>query len=409
MRTRTVILIILVLVVGAATLLLVLDRMSDGGILAGFRPSQAVVVETPVEPVESSPEPGLPAPSATRALVLETVVVAKVDLPIGERIRSELIEVDMRPADNIALQGNYTFSDSSELVGQIVVVPISKGQEILRPMVTGDPTAIGSSGSDLALFVDVGRVAVAFPIDKFAGLAYALRPGDLIDAMMTLRVVEIDPEFNTALPNNTERVIESELIAGRAFLFPPSTQGRLEFVTEINQVVEIVPSDIFIEGQDFEAGTPIPKRVTQLTIQQAEVLWVGTWRDPREFEKAAEEERALAEAAAEGAAETAEGAEVAGVEPTPVPERFEDKPDVIILSMLAQDALALKWALERGVDIDLALRAQGDRTVFVTTGVSLPEIVSQGGLALPEPADFDLHPRIEEVPVPSLPPNPPIN
>lgn len=409
MRTRTVILIILVLVAGSATALLIIDRNSDGGILAGFRSSEAEVVETPTEPAESAPEPGLPAPSVAQVMTLETVVVAKVDLPIGERIRSELIEAEMRPTDNIALQGNYTFSDPSELVGQIAVVPISEGQEILRPMVTADPTAIGASGSDLSLFVDVGRVAVAFPIDKFSGLAYSLRPGDLIDAMMTLRVVEIDPEFNTALPNKTERVIDSELIAGRAFLFPPSTQGRLEFVTEINQVVEIVPSDVYIEGQDFEAGTPIPKRVTQLTIQQAEVLWVGTWRDPREFEKAAQEEQALAQAAIEGSGEVAEGEAVAVAEPTPVPERFEDKPDVIILSMLAQDALALKWALERGIDIDLALRAQGDRTVFVTTGVSLPEIVSQGGLALPEPADFDLHPRIEDVPIPSLPPNPPIN
>jgi Flp pilus assembly protein CpaB len=409
MRARTLILIILVLVVGIATAVLVIDRMSDGGILEGILPGRAEVVTAPEEPVEGAPEPGLPAPSATRALSLATVLVARVDLPIGERIRDNLIDVEMRPSDNIALQGNYTFSDPNELVGQITVVPISKGQEILRPMVTSDPTAIAASGSDLALFVDVGRVAVAFPIDKFAGVAYSLRPGDMVDAMMTLRVVEIDPEFNTALPNATERVIETELIAGRAFLFPPSTQGRLEFVTEINQVVEIVPSDIFIEGQDFEAGTPIPKRVTQLTIQQAEVLWVGTWRDPREFEKAAREEQALAEAAAAEGGAVAEGAEGAGLEPTPVSGRSENKPDVIILSMLGQDALALKWALERGIDIDLALRAQGDRTVFVTTGVSLPEIISQGGLAIPEPADFDLHPRIEDVTIPNLPPNPPIN
>lgn len=411
MRPRTLILIILVLVVGAAAVVLVvINQGGSGGLLDNLLPGSNSVVDTSSDSAEGDAEPGIAVPLATPALRLESVVVAKIDLPIGERIRADLVQMEERPDDNIALQGAYTFADVETVIGRIARVPISKGQAILRPMVDFNPTTVAPSGSDLALYVDPGKVAVSFPIDKFAGIAYALRPGDLVDALMTVRVVEVDPEFNTALPNATERVIETELIAGRAFLFPPTTQGRLEFITEIQQVVEFVPSDIFIEGQDFEPGTPIPKRVTQLTIQQAEVLWVGTWRDPREFEKAAEAQQALLEAQGAEGAESAgapEGGEGVVDEEATEGERFETKPDVIILSMLSQDALALKWALERGIDIDLALRSQGDRTVFVTTGVTLPQIVDQGGLALPEPTDFDLHPRIEDAEIPSLPPNPP--
>jgi hypothetical protein len=219
---------------------------------------------------------------------------------------------------------------------------------------------------------------------------------------MTTRIVEVDPEFRTALPNDTRRVIESDLLAGRQFLFPKTVQGRLEVIPEINQVAEIVPSAVSLESQDFEPGTPIPKRSTQLTIQQAEVLWVGTWQDPRQLER----EQAQAREAAQAAAETEEGPLPT---PTPLPERFEPRPDVLILSMTAQDALALKWSLERGVDIDLALRAQGDTSAFVTTSVSLPQIVDQGGLAVPEESDFDLHPRPEDIPRPMLPPEPPQN
>ena len=40
---------------------------------------------------------------------------------------------------------------------------------------------------------------------------------------------------------------------------------------------------IISQGQDFGPGTPIPKRVTQLTIQQVEVLWVGTWKTQEEI------------------------------------------------------------------------------------------------------------------------------
>jgi hypothetical protein len=79
----------------------------------------------------------------------------------------------------------------------------------------------------------------------------------------------------------------------------------------------------------------------------------------------------------------------------------------VILSLPAQEALALKWALERGVQIDLALRAQGDETVFETVSISLPQIVEQGDLRVPEPSDFDLHPRADQVPPPSVPAQPP--
>ena len=93
--------------------------------------------------------------------------------------------------------------------------------------------------------------------------------------------------------------------------------------------------------------------------------------------------------------------------PTPTPgpenERPEAQPDVVILSLTSQDALTLKWALDTGIDIDLVLRAQGDNSLFVTTGVSLPQIVEQGVLTIPEPAEVGLEPRVDQVPTPGVP------
>jgi len=93
--------------------------------------------------------------------------------------------------------------------------------------------------------------------------------------------------------------------------------------------------------------------------------------------------------------------------PTPIPERVEKRPDVVILSLPVQDALALKWARDVGINMNLVLRAQGDRTVFVTTSVTLPQIVEQGGLTIPEVGTVGLEPRADEVSPPSLPPKPP--
>jgi Flp pilus assembly protein CpaB len=428
MRPRTFILIIAVLLVFALAVVLVIANNSDGGLFARLSGGQAATEETgqPLngtvsEDGQGGEEPGIPAPEPTAAPGFQRVVVTTIDIPIGTRITEDLVEVIKRPDTNIALQGGYTIESPEEVIGKIARFDIAKGQEILRDMLAINSTDMGDLGSDLALYVDQGEVAIAFPINQLSGLAFAMRPGDKVDLLMTLRLVAIDPEFRTALPNFVQRVIEPELREGGQFLIEDVTpQGRLEFIEEVGQVAEIIPSSIYIEGQDFEPGSPIPKRVTQLTIQQADVLWVGTWKSQEEIlaAEAAEAPQTspdLAATAAESEAETTEeqmadanciSVFTGAVIPCPVIRRATT-PDVVILGMTSQDALALKYALERGIDIDLALRSQGDESNFVTASVSLPQIIEQGGLAVPPPADFDLHPRPEDVDVPFLPARPP--
>lgn len=394
MRLRTFILLILVLILVGALALVLLGNAGTGPLAGFFNDGEGdTVTEQPGE--EDTSEPLLPPPTATPGL--ENVVVAKVNIPVGTMLTDDLLEVQRWPRTNIALQGGYTFTDTTRLVGRIAKVDVSRGQSLLSPMIALNPTDIASFGSDLALYVPFGEVAVAFPVDRFNAAALAMRPGDSVDVMMTLRIVDIDPQFGTVLPNQIERVIQSALLNGEAFLFPPITNGRLEFIPEINQVAAIFPSEIGLSGQDFTTGLPIPKRVTQLTIQQAKVLYVGTWVDPREQEQ----QQIAAQAAAQG------GADGAAPTPTPIPSRLETTPDVVILSMSSQDALALNWAMIRGVTINLVLRSPGDQTVFVTTSVSLPQIIDQGGLAIPEQSNFDLHPSMEDVSLPALPPENP--
>lgn len=368
-------------------------------------------------------EPGVPPPSPTPSLQL--VVITKARIPVGTRLTEELLTTQQRPSSNIALQGGYTFSDVADVVGTITRVEIPRGEAVLKPMVALDAVSLASLGSDLALYVDRGEVAVAFPITRFSGAALALRPGDHVDVLMSIGAIAIDTEFRTALQNNSERIDDISLLAGTAFLLSKTAQGRLELVPEVNQVAEIVPLPYHATGGVPDEPVPqIPKRVTQLTIQQAEVLWLGTWVDRAQLEKAeppvptvdpnsgiglgggdsasAESTPSAPDASANTSASTGPG----GPTPTPLPQRFVDNPDVVVLSMSAQDALALKWALERGVDIDLALRAQGDLSQFVTTSVSLPQIVEQGGVLIPEVLDFDLAVHPNDVTPPSIPPQP---
>jgi Flp pilus assembly protein CpaB len=425
MRPRTFILLIAVLLVGALAVVLVIANGSGDGLLAGLL-GGTDTPEATTEPIEGESgeggeESGIPAPEPepTPAPGYKNVVVTKVDIPVGTRITAGLIEVEKRPDTNIALQGGYTIEDPSTIIGQIARFDIAKGQEILRDMLAINATDMGDMGSDLSLYIDDTDVAIAFPINQLSGLAYAMRPGDMVDVLMTLRLVAIDPEFRTALPNLVQRLIEPELRENGVFLIEDVTaQGRLEFIEEVGQVAEIIPSSLELIGQDFEAGSPIPKRVTQLTIQRAEVLWVGTWKTPASVleEEAADAFQAAPVITEDGQEEPDVEEDIADancisvftgqVIPCPVIRRATT-PDVVILGMSSQDALALKYALERGLDIDLALRSQGDQSNFVTASVSLPQIIEQGGLAVPPTADFDLHPRPEDVELPYLPPTPP--
>jgi Flp pilus assembly protein CpaB len=401
--SRTLVLLIVVLVVLAAAFAVIYFVSPCGSFLTDWlprcdeEPAQAEdqPAEAPVAEEDSAtPVPAEPTPTPTPEVQFVDVVVADVNLPIGERIRADIIRVVRRPEENVAVVGGVTFSEKDEIVGRILKTDVSRGQEILAPMLALSPSDLTDQGSDLSLYVDEGRVAVAFPIDLFSGAAFAIRPGDLVDAIMTLRLVEVDEEFTTIRPNIWERVVEQRLLEGSGnFLAQETSEGRLELIPGINTVAVVEPGD----GKD-----QIPRRTTQLTLQQMEVLWMGTWREPRnslrqEFNANAQINQAPSDATP-----------VPGVVPTPFPkERPENRPDLVILSMSAQDALTLKWALEAGITIDLVLRAQGDTTPYITASVSLPQVLEGGIIAVPETGEFSLEPRIDEIPVPGVPVNPP--
>ena len=338
------------------------------------------------------------------------VVVARVPIPMGTRLRLDYLTTELRPINNIAVRGGYFFGAPEEVAGSITKIDIALGQEVLAPMLAINASDLPELGSDLALHVDNGRIAVAVPVNALSAASYAMRPGDFVDVLMSFELIELDLEFQTPLPNITRLVDADALEEGEIFLLPAISQGRLELVPEIDRVVTTVPQGI----NSVETFVrQIPRRTSQLTIQQAEVLWLGSWYHPtqldwegpnnyslavdieeleRNFEELSTEEKDLVL--------TEYGIQAESLEDLLSITRnrlIRFSPGTIILSLPLQDALTLKWALaEPGIDIDFALRSQGDKAVFVTTAVNLPQLVEQAGLAIPEPAQFGLDPNLEQ-------------
>lgn len=351
------------------------------------------------------------------------VVVARVPIPLGTRLETEYLTTELRPINNIAVRGGYFFGAPEEVAGSIVKTDIAQGQEVLAPMLAVSAADLPDIGSDLSLHIDNGRVSIAFPVDNLSAASYAMRPGDFVDVLMSFDLIELDLEFQTPLPNITRLVDADALEEGEFFLLPAISQGRLELIPEIDRVITTVPQgidNVQVASGEETIVHQIPRRTSQMTIQQAEVLWLGNWahagqsgwegpnnyalmvqleeleRLEREVEQLPTEDReALLLNYGLQAQTLRDQLEIARNRLTQI------KPDLIILSLPLQDALTMKWALEEpGIDIDLALRSQGDRAVFVTTAVSLPQLVEQAGLAIPEPFQFGLEPPIESFPTP---------
>lgn len=385
------------------------------------------------------------------------IVVATVPLKIGTRIEPEFVTLEPRLVTNTAVRGNYFIGSRQEVVGRILKTDIAEGQEILEPMLALSATDLPEIGSDLALHISNGQVAIAFPIDRYSGMANAMRPGDLVDVMMSFNLIELDLEFQTPLPNRISLVDQDALERGEPFLFPTISQGRLELIPEIGRVVEVIPQGVDFNASSIEVSEPeqIPRRTTQLTIQQGEVLWVGNWYNPAQGGWQGPNNYSLLPTIQRietliqelgnvpSAIEVREGddiefinlrrvqlqtllnelnqlsveeketllleygiqAETLKAQVTIAQNRLAQiLPDVMIVSLPLQDALTLKWAYEEpGIDIDFVLRSQGDNAVFVTTPVSLPQLVEQAGLAIPEPTEFGLDPYIGGALIPRLP------
>ena len=118
------------------------------------------------------------------------------------------------------------------------------------------------------------------------------------------------------------------------------------------------------------AGTQIPRRVAQLTVQAAKVVRVGPWLEPP---------------------------------PPPPPEEGQPTPppplpDVVTLAVTPQDALVLLWLRQGGIYSEMALRAAGEEEAdHLTEAVTLQYMLTRFNIAVPPKIEFIMAESIEEL------------
>ena len=348
---RTLILIGAIVLLGAVAVGAILWRM--GGLGGKPAPSPEATGEAGEAGVYVQPPTGM-----------VEIVVAAQNIPRGRRITADAIQKANWP-DTSVPEGRLT--NVEDALGRIARVEIAMDMPVTEGMLTDYPGELGAVGSDAALQIPAGKVAYALPVSRYSAVAWAPQAGDHVDVIISLLMTDLDEEFQTALPDNAACVQppEGEECQG-------GVMGRLQVLGN-GWVVNLTPS----EAQR-------PRLVTQMTVRDAIVLYIGDWSS-----------EGVAAAPEEGA-QAAEVQAAEGATATPTPTRAAVEPLTIIVT--PQDAMVLKYAEEVGASIDLVLRSAGDTNQVPTESVTLQYLLDRFGIELPPKLPYGVTPPIYSLP-----------
>jgi Flp pilus assembly protein CpaB len=337
-RGRTFILLGLVLAVGAVLAAVLLSRG-----------------QKPPPPASATPQP----------VPTTKIVVAIQPIARGGQIITAAVSLFDWPNTQVP---TGALTDVRMAIGKFAKIDIPQGLPILPSMIA-ESTAGTIIGGAASLAIQPGKVGVAFPLrstypekenlpydrrdkdvlPRLLSVAFAAQPGDRVDVLACFWVYELDKDFQTRQPNkffyiNPEKPESPvQIPAGR-----PATGAT------------------GLGGLEVPSEPQLPRMVCQWTVQNARVLNLGDWI-----------------AAPPTPAPQGGG----GQQPTPVPPL----PQVATLEVDPQDALVLKYARETGAQLDMVLRAAGDKeSKFSTEAVTLQYMFERFKVAVPPKLDYGI-------------------
>ena len=361
-RLRIFLIIAILIIVVAIVVVVVLPGLGGGTQVAQQPtpdPNAPIINEVQEDPAAT------PLPTAT-PIVFVDIVVAVQEIPRGMVIPPNAIQLRPWPQSVAPFNGVTNIDD---VIGKRARTDIFREQPILSNMVVDDLTGAARVGSDAAAVLPEDLVAVAIPMDRLTGIAYAPQDGDRVDLIISLLFVDMDEDFQSILPNSLRlfRVTDE----GIELLEP--IEGRPDS-TSLGSVI-VAPSE-----------RQRPRLVTQRTVQDALVVHVGNFPYDGRF-------IGVPPTPTPVPADNAEGENGTPPPPTPLPPR----PDIITLGVTPQEAVVITWMIEARIPITLALRSASATARTATTEVTLDYVMGQYGITLPGKRPFSIEPAIRSI------------
>jgi len=318
------------------------------------------------------------------------IVVADQALPRGARIPIDAVSEYAFPSSMIV---ETMLTDINQVVGHYARQDIARGVPITSNMITEDPADQLAVGSDAALRIEQGMTAIAIPMTRLSGVAYALRDGDTVDVLISMLLVDIDPELQTILPNLNTLFVDNNFslqTGGICRQYSQSPDGTRTCTRAENEPIGRAQNEattgelIYMQPAERQR----PRLVTQRLVEKAIVLHLGNFPLPEEYIATLPATQAEGEPPAPQVA-------AATVEIKP--------PDIVTLIVKPQEALAINFALKSGADLVLTLRAPNDNSVTETTSVTLEYLFNNFNIQLPPGLPFGYEPRVDKIIPPVLP------
>ena len=305
------------------------------------------------------------AKTATPQVSTYNVVFIAQDIPAGSTITDDSVVVGPWP-NAISLQGLVT--EKSAVVGKRARIDLRRGEPVFSSQVVESGSAVSDTASATALKIKTGKVAVAVPMSRLSGVAYAIGNGDHIMIIASLLYINLDAGFQTDTPN-------------KMLLVSIDVDGKITFL-EVNggRIFKESPlSDVLLASYYTPIELQRPRLVSSILVQDARVLSVGTVA--KQF--------IAATPVAEGEAPT-------------TPTEIVSTPDILIVEVTPQEALAISFLIRLHGDLTYALRSAGDTSVVSIPSLDLKRLMDDFKIDLPPNLSYGTAPRVDLPYIPVL-------
>jgi Flp pilus assembly protein CpaB len=328
----------------------------------------------------ATPAPG-PAGGPTEAAVIEVtptpesvnILAAGQTLERGIVIPTEAIVSVPWPKNEVPFSA---ITDTSQVVGYRARITIARGEPIFNTMVLGGlgtpENPFSPIGSDAALQIPTGLVAISMPYDPHNGVAMAVKDGDHVTVIASWRIVNLDSDWQSALPNQlgTLKVPKPGGQPGDTMeIGGTGPLGRLTPVPGSDNTTYVVASEV-------QRG----RLVTQVVIKDALVLHMGYFGP----------NAALVVVPTDTPDPKATPPTAAPPTATPLPPR------ILTLVVSPQDALAINYInrmaeqYPEAMQVTLALRSAGDTSLTTTQSVTQQYMFENFDMQVPTKLDYGL-------------------
>ncbi len=338
---------------GVLFMLLVLVLAAVGYGVWVYRQTGTVPFTLPGQPTLGATPTPTNTPTPTPTPIMRPVVVLTRSLPAGALLTADDLTATQMPSKRVPDDAAATVS---QVVGQLLREPLAVGQPVRLSQVSPRGEPIGR-GSQLAQMLHPGEVAIAYPITRLDSVAYAPRPGDRVDIVVTFLFADLDVGFQSRLSNHV--LILSQNLETGAYAFVPAGQlGRPSEDNFLGVPIYVVPG----ENQR-------PRMVAQLTVRGARVLYF------------ARQAPSL----------------------TPQPTTTPQPTGLVVLALNPQDAVVLNFFMARQAATTFVLRSALETTATpepTTIPVTLDYIQKHYGIPLPPQQPYQVNPSPQNTPQP---------